>query len=162
MLLAPSMTRRSFLSGLYGDSLIWVAMMSFTASNSASKRGFHENFDAPAVAFRRLGILSGNEGNQVCKLASIPQNTCTSRLQVGFFSSVNAFIRFDLGPMNMTSSFLTVSAEMVVPPNSTSSLMTNFVGFSLRFLLWQNLGDLSTSSQFHPTWSRRSTSRRSS
>ena len=54
--------------------------MSFTALNSASKRGVHENFDAPAVAFRRLGILSGNEGNQVCKLASIPQNTCTSHL----------------------------------------------------------------------------------
>ena len=103
MLLAPSMMRRNLLSGLYGDSLIWVAMMSFTALNSASKRGVHENFDAPAVAFLKLGILSGNEGNQVCRLASIPQNTCTSRLQVGFFNSVNAFIRFDLGPMNMTS-----------------------------------------------------------
>ena len=64
MLLAPSITSLSFLDRSYGDRRICVDMISLTELNSASKIGVQVNFDIPAVAFLKLGILRGIEGNQ--------------------------------------------------------------------------------------------------
>ena len=136
--LAPSMMRRSFFSLSYGDSRIWVTMISLTARYSASRAGVQQNFPAPAVAFLNKGMFNGRFGYQACKDANIPQYTWTSFLQVGFLSSSNAFILLFLGAMNITSSCFTTSALMMLPPNSTSSPMHSLDGFNLRFLSEQN------------------------
>ena len=92
--------------------------------------------------FLSLALPSSTKGCSMivdCKDASMPQYTWTSFLQVGFLSSLKALMRLLLGAMKITSSCLTISVLMMLPPNSTSSPMHSFDGFSLRFLSSQKL-----------------------
>ena len=97
------------------------------------------NFDpvfpeAPYSAF----VAKLTDGNQDFNELIIPHNRWMSFLLFGCSISVTARILLSGGSKNMTELFFIFSADMMVPPNFTAVLRTNFDGANLRFIFLHN------------------------
>ena len=104
-------------------------MRDLTLWYSPSKASFHLSWVAPWVALRIRGHATFVAEAHAAREATIPDHTWASFFVVGCFNSEKALILFSLGLMKINPLSLSLSAEILQPPNSMTVEIKNLLGF---------------------------------